>query len=479
MTRLMDAEEYEADDNDISLTSLNLTITLAFFGMIWSITSYILFTKWKCINDQTIWESQLLPLLKPIWETHFYPFLHTICCALCIQAKQTKPMTAGTSSQYNATTENGADCGNVGHQLQHTNGYQTLHSVNDQRRPDDTSQSSNQASMQSSTADSELGLPNAEGEHQKKPLLGSREVILMFSITQILVRPFIIAANIVYIVLNYKKDHSTEFDEPEGYGIGAITDQMIIQETMSLITGPITNAIYWSCCWKQCRTQNRCRRFLELMRFYDLQIAVFLAPFTNTHLYALGGWWYIVLGVRLVFYTITFSAAVVAGMRFVCACYSKIFFKCACDNDVLEIRDLKQLILEIGFQLIPIFVKINTSSSALATFLKLGTKGGPSFRAAYCLFSLIRSITALFSLGFSGAMLRWALIKKEHKWEDSSWLTKVLRFLDKYQPHIHCSFFFDMLTYFSLLVLNLILLELVSEKDYYCYNNCADSGLQI
>ena len=44
------------------------------------------------------------------------------------------------------------------------------------------------------------------------------------------------------------------------------------------------------------------------------------APFTNAHLYALGGWWYIVIIARLMFYGITFAAAVVAGMRFVRAC---------------------------------------------------------------------------------------------------------------------------------------------------------------
>ena len=68
---------------------------------------------------------------------------------------------------------------------------------------------------------------------------------------------------------------------------------------------------------------------------------------------------------------------------------------------------------------------------------------------------------------FSGAMLRWAVLKKEHKWEDRSWLTKWLRFLNKYQPHVHGSFFFDVLIYFGLIVLNLILLDLVTDENYY------------
>lgn len=79
--------EVSQNNSNVNLTSLNITITLAFFGMMWSIASYILFTKWKCTNDQSIWENQLLPILKPIWDTYGYPIFYTICCALCNQNK--------------------------------------------------------------------------------------------------------------------------------------------------------------------------------------------------------------------------------------------------------------------------------------------------------------------------------------------------------------------------------------------------------
>ena len=491
MTVLRDEWNVKAEDNsNISLTSLNLTIVLTFVGLIWSITSYIFNTKWKCSNDQTIWESQLLPLLKPIWEKYGYPIYYRICCAVCIQAKKTDDTTAinrsdRTSSYYSSTPVSGVNhtrSVNSGHSTsmngyESADGYQSLDGRNVEERAidDDNIHSPDLTTSENSHTDCEQGLPEGEVETRKKPLFGSKAVILMFSLTQILARPFIIAANIVYIALNYSKDINNSLDEPGGYNLSAFTDYMMYQETVSLIIGPFTNAIYWVCCWRQCRTNNSCRKFMEFMRFADLQVVVLVAPYANTHLYALGGWWYLVLIVRLLFYAITFAAAVVAGMRFVCACYCKVFFTCGCDNDVLEIRDMKHLLFEIGFKLIPIFLKINTSSSAIATFIKLGTKGGPSFQFAYFFFSLIRSITSLFSLGFSGAMLRWALLKKEHKWEDRSWLTKVLRFLNKYEPHIHFSFFFDVVTYFSLLVLNLILLELISENGFYCNNNCPQS----
>ena len=491
--------DQQEDNGNVSLTSLNLTITLAFFGIIWSITSYLLFTKWKCTNDETIWESQLLPILKPIWDTYGYPFFKTCCCAQKPKQDQEKALINGAKwkpSQQSAAQING---------ISGVNGYQSVSSVNSANRHqcvgrvnsadgylsingyqavnidgenaeeksllDDGRQPDLTGSAEK-TQDCEHGANPGDTELPKEPLYGSSEVIFMFSLAQILARPFIITVNIVYLILRSTDDINQSLYEPDGYNFTGFTDYMMYVETITLITGPISNAIYWVCCWRQCHTSNSCRKFLEFMRFYDLQFIIVVAPFSNVHLYALGGWWYIVIIVRLTFYAITFAAAVVAGMRFVCACYCKVFFTCGCDNDVLEIRNKKHLFLEIVFHLIPIFIKMNTSSSAIATFVKLGGKGGPSFRSAYAAFSIIRSITSLFSLVFSGAMLRWAVLKKEHKWEDRSWLTKWLRFLNKYQPHIHGSFFFDMLTYFGLLVLNLILLDLVSERCYYWPYNC-------
>ena len=513
---------FRDDDNtSVNLTSLNVTITLSFFGMFWSIANYILFTKWKCIKDQTIWENQLLPLVKPIWDNYGYPFLYTCCCALCLQkpGENEKDPLIGVDrkpSQHGATPivgDGGANGGptisgvSPADEYQHetsikgasgyhsidgdnspyeyhsvksaldaggyqsVTGYQTvkIDSVNDEEKalPGDSEQPD---LTPADECEHKHEVPPSDAEQPKKPLLGSSGIIFMFSLIQILARPFIIVVNIVYIVL-YQTGNVDNFlstnDSELTYFFAYFSYYMIYQETIFLISGPISNAMYWVCCWRQCRTNNSCRKFLEFMRFSDLQFVILAAPFSNVHLIALGGWWYIALIVRLTFYAVTFASAVVAGMRFVCACYCRIFFTCGCDNDVLEIRNIKQLILKIGLQLIPIFLKIYTSSSAIATFVTIGAHGGASFRQAYAAFSMIRSITALFSLGFTGAMLRWAVLKEEHKWENRSWLTKWLRFLNKYQPHIHGSFFFDMITYFPLILLNLILLDIIDEKCFY------------
>ena len=500
--------EVSPNNSNVNLTSLNITITLAFFGMMWSITSYILLTRWKCTDDQSIWENQLLPIFKPIWDTYVYPFLYTCCCALCIQNPKHKlekrplsgaeckpgfqqsatPMKGvGGASGYQSSaysiggangyqSVNGVSSADTnGHQritransadrYLSSNGYETISMNDEEKGLIDDRMTAPDAGSEDKVEGHEHEIPHDDTEQPKEPLFSSSKVIFLFSLAHIIARPFIITVNIVYLALRLTKDLNRYLDEPDGYSFTRFTDAMMYQETGALIAGPISNAIYWVFCWRQCRTSNSCRRYLEFLRFADLQFVIIAAPFTNVHLYALGGWWYIVIIVRLMFYGITFAAAVVAGMRFVCACYCKVFFTCGCDNDVLEIRNKKHLFLEIGLQLVPIFIKINTSSSAIATFVKLGDKGGPHFQAAYASFSIIRSITSLFSLVFSGAMLRWAVLKKEHKWEDHSWLTKCLRFLNKYQPHVHGSFFFDMLTYFGLIVLNLILLDLVTDNQ--------------
>lgn len=503
-----------AEDNaDVNLTSLNLTITLSFFGLFWSITSYILFTKWKCINDQTIWENQLLPILKPIWDNYGYPFFHICCCALChqkpVKEENEKGPLIGSDwkpSQHGATPVNGTNGGQstissgVGPTKEYqcvksvesisgvkdANGYQSIDGDDGPYRDKGTEAYQSVTGYQAikidglndeekaltddrgqpdlTSVDYKHEIPPRDTEEPKKPLFGSSAVIFMFSLVQILARPFIIVVNIVYIGVNYDAIFNYKSNAP---GFATFTNITIFQETTSLLIGPVSNAIYWVCCWRQCRTNNSCRKFLEFMRFSDLQLVLIMAPFSNVPLYVYGGWWYVVIIVRLTFYAVTFASAVVAGMRFVCACYCRIFCTCGCDNDVLEIRNMKHLFLKIGLQLIPIFIKMNTSSAAIATFITIGSHGGPSFQHGYATFSMIRSFSALFSLGFSGAMLRWAVLKEEHKWENRSWLTKWLRFLNKYQLHIHISFFFDMITYFPLILLNLILLDVIDEKCFY------------
>ena len=77
MTVMPGIEEHQVSEEDngdiISLTSLKLTIALSFFGMVWSIALYILSTKWRCIDNQTLWETNVFPTIKTHWENYVFP----------------------------------------------------------------------------------------------------------------------------------------------------------------------------------------------------------------------------------------------------------------------------------------------------------------------------------------------------------------------------------------------------------------------
>ena len=489
-------------NSDHSLTSLNLTIAMSFFGMLSAIATYVFFTKWKCLNNQTLWTHQLLPYVKPIWDKLspiLKEYLYAVCCSCCYQIKKQEE-----SALINAEERNGVSNGYGSTRIQVEEESGSMNDRHTIDRDTEENESQNTRNVDDHNSDGEEGgndledidvnyhgitnLDTANGntdceqgaaklsdddsqneepiQPESKPLLNTKQVIFIFSLTQILARPFIIAVNIAYLVI-YGKNYVDSLVVDTSSGLWGAVYGLLYQETVLLVVVPISNAIYWTCCWRQCKTKNSLRRFLEFLRFSDLTFVIFFAPFSNTHFYVLGGWWYLALIVRLFFYGVTFAAGVVAGIRFVFAIFCKIIFTCGCEEDVLEIRNLSHLLLEVGLKIIPIFLRINASSSALATFLKLvpNSSGGIHFKLGYYWISLIRSITALFSLCFTGAMLRWAVLTQEHKLNDKKRLTTVLRFLDKYQPHVHISFFFDMFLYFSLIVLNLILLELLSDPD--------------
>ena len=77
------------------------------------------------------------------------------------------------------------------------------------------------------------------------------------------------------------------------------------------------------------------------------------------------------------------------------------------------------------------------------------------FRDSYFSFLMLRGATALFNLAFIAAMLRWAALKDSE--EGSGGRSRMrLGWLNKPEPHVHVSFFLDMLSYIGLLILNLV-----------------------
>ena len=237
-----------------------------------------------------------------------------------------------------------------------------------------------------------------------------------------------------------------------------VTFISFVYEIFVVVFAPFHAGCFWICCWqKQLQGGKGFWEFLEYLRLVDLEFAFLFAPFSNINLFYLGKGWYALLIYRLVFYSITFAAAVIAGVRFIFAICCCIFCECACNSEAVEVRNCKHLVLEVGVKMVVIALKLMTCSSALSTYLSLGILvKSYAFRVAYFTFTLLRGVTAIFSLSFTAILLRHAVLKQDEKENENS-TTELLNWLSKWEPHTHVSFVIDTVTYGGLLALNFVI----------------------
>ena len=237
-----------------------------------------------------------------------------------------------------------------------------------------------------------------------------------------------------------------------------VTFISFVYEIIVIVYVPFHAGCLWTFCWqKQLQSGKGFWNFLEFLRLADLEFALMFAPFSNVNLFYLGKGWYVVLIYRLAFYSITFAAAVIAGVKFIFAIYCCIICECACNSEAVEVRNCKHLMLEVGVKMVVIALKLMTCSSALSTYLSIGILVKSfAFRVAYFSFTLLRGVTAIFSLSFTAVLLRHAVLKEDEK-ENDNRITKVLNWLSKWEPHTHISFVVDMVTYGGLFALNFII----------------------
>ena len=299
-----------------------------------------------------------------------------------------------------------------------------------------------------------------------------------FTILHFISKPVLIIVNIVYLAivgLSVPEGGLTDIlglnqtADLKATGAGyasCVTFLTFIYEIGAIIMMPIFGACIWVGCWKKNKEARSCRKYLEYLRFNDLEIAFIFAPFSNVNLFYLGPLWYIAIAVRLACYSVTFAAAVIAGVRAIISFYCCICCECACNDKAVELRSYKQAFVDIGLKMVVIALKLMTCSSALSTYLEIGILvDSIGFRIAYFSFTMLRGATALFSLTFTAAMLRWAALKEGEK-KSGNRLSRTLGWLDKYEPHVHVSFFIDMLVYGGLLVLNFMIIHGINNNDF-------------
>lgn len=306
-------------------------------------------------------------------------------------------------------------------------------------------------------------------EGTESPLCNSKATIAFVSALHLLGKPIMIAVDITYLAIVGFNLKSVDFGFREIPLSNISSLKTAGRDTAELITAMCTlyeiivvffvplYFIVILCPWnkKQMQDNKGCASFLEVLRFGDIQVAAILAPFSNVYLFILGGPWYVLIGVRLAFYSITFAAAVIAGVRLVFLCCCCIYLcECGCNSEAVEIKNYKQLLLRIPAKLVSIGLKLMTCSSALSTYFTIGILQPFPVRIAYFTFSMLRGLTALFSLSFNAVLIRWEVLKDDEKANHTP-LAGILGFLDEYEPHAHIAFFVDIATYLGLLVLNI------------------------
>ena len=398
---------------NVDLSSLIFTIVASVVGLLWSLFSYPLFTKWCCCKGASVWGK--------CWEK-------------CASVRQKCKEKAASVCQKCKKK-----CGKV------------------------------------CEPSSEESCTDRCCTHSKV-LCSSNAVVNALTFIHLASKPALIVVNIVYFAslgLHASAgkgghifdiigiDPATDLKANGAAVANFITFIAFIQEILTIVIFPIFSVFQWVCCWKKrigCTADDRgCSKFMEYWRFGDLSYAFIFAPFSNVDLFYVGGLWYLAIFARLTFYSVTFAVAVIAGLRFIYAILCAILCECASNEDTVELKSYKQLFVDIGLKMVSIAMKLLTCSSGLSTYLKIGIRvDSIGFRAAYFFFTILRGATAMFSLVVTAALLRWAALKDSEQ-ESGSRFSKMLGWLNKYEPHVHVSFFFDMLTYGGLLALNFII----------------------
>ena len=238
----------------------------------------------------------------------------------------------------------------------------------------------------------------------KPPLCKSVNFVNSVAALHVFSKVVMVLANVTYLICIVAKNTS---DEP-------LSSKQEMGETLSYyltFAGSIYEIVFCalpvlfamcSHCWSV-TTSTYC----SYIRYGDLQFALAFSPFISVHLHYVGGLYWFFIAVRIFFYCTTFVAVVIVGIRFfiVICCFKIVDIACCSNGEAVEIRDCKHLWKDIGFQLVSLMIKLNTGSSALATYFKIGiTQEGP-VQTAYLVFTLLSCFNAVAGLLYNLAKL--------------------------------------------------------------------------
>lgn len=198
-----------------------------------------------------------------------------------------------------------------------------------------------------------------EEDDTRSVLCSSSATVNVITALHLLGKPVLITVNIIYLVLTGLPERGGDIDilglnstNPKtatGLKIAQFISFICADyEIGTVVVIPLLSGCLWLKCMKRNLDEGNCQPYLEFMRFGDLAVTFLLAPFANVNLFVLGRAWYVVIGVRLAFYAVTFAAGVIAGIRFILSFCCCVLFECACNNKAVEIRNWNHLILNVA-----------------------------------------------------------------------------------------------------------------------------------
>lgn len=255
--------------------SVIITITLSLAGVVWSVISYTLFTKWLCCRSVAL-KDRLLNYftekcskqrdsteelqIMPREEARDFETSYIEATSTMDEEYQN-----GNSEQNHMMDDSSAlGEGNLMNESRLLDGEQ--HGMEDQGEGGQSGELDDQAESDDS---------------EESPLIGGHKLIMFFTVLQIIAKPIVLAVNIVYLVESISESNQVpifffdvlgnENSDPEllqlvvqAFAEG-ITNFCILYESFFLVIGPIYAIILWTCCW---RRHDRfrlscCRKYLE------------------------------------------------------------------------------------------------------------------------------------------------------------------------------------------------------------------------
>lgn len=300
---------------------------------------------------------------------------------------------------------------------------------------------------------------NSSDKDNHSTLCKSMNLVATVEVFHCFTKVVIIASNIAYLVILPDPDEGKLLNEKREQGrlmAYYLTYAMSYYEIAIILAIPLYIFVLTYICYHL--ELNR-KGFCSYVKLGDLTFALIVTPVSNVYLHYVGGLYWVFIIIRVIFYCTTFVSVVIVGIRFFLAfcCIKCAEFACCTDEEVIEIRDCKHLIFEVGYQVFSITVNLLTGASALATYFTIAVIQTDPVRYAYLAFTALSCFNAIAATFYNAVLLRWVVLTEDEKANESIG-SKTLEFLKIKAPSSHIAFVLGLTVQFGLIGLNVYIM---------------------